>query len=284
MRGSLQAGLRTICLPLVRWAAQTYVAGPQVGDALRVCRRAARRGFKGALGFWNDDGDAPRAVADVHLAAIEGLAREPAGGWVSVKLPALGYSRDLLEEVMARSLALGVGLHFDSLGPETTDRTWAMIARACTPSAPPGCTLPGRWRRSLRDAERAIELGLPVRVVKGQWTSRDGDDLPPRDGFLSVVDRLAGRARHVLVATHDRALATEALRRLRAAGTSCELELLFGLPLGAGTRAAAKAGVPVRIYIPYGHAWLPYCLSQARQDPRVCWWFARDLLQGRAAL
>lgn len=281
MRPSLQRGLKTLGLPLLRWAARAYVAGPEVSDAMRVAGRAFRRGFRAALGFWNDGGETPREVADVHLAAIEALGGERRG-CISVKLPALAFSKDLLEEMLARGEARGVCLHADSLGPETADRTLAMLASTLRPSAPPGCTLPGRWRRSLRDADQAVEVGLVVRVVKGQWAGID--DVRPSDGFLAVVNRLAGRARHVLIASHEPPLVSEALRRLLAAGTSCELELLYGLPIAPGLRIATAAGVPVRIYVPYGHAWLPYCLSQARQNRRVYWWFARDLILGRAAL
>src|SRR5262245_15484705 len=144
-----------------------------------------------------------------------------------------------------------------------------------------GCTLPGRWRRSLRDAARAADLGLRVRVVKGQFPDMPRGEMDPRSGFLEVVDRLAGRARFVAVATHDAELARTALRWLKGSGTSCEIELLFGLPLGRVTRVAREAGVPVRLYVPYGHPWLPYRLSDVGDKPTLLWWLARDLLAGR---
>jgi len=97
---------------------------------------------------------------------------------------------------------------------------------------------------------------------------------------LRVVDRLAGRGCRVAVATHDHALAGQALARLRDAGTPCELELLYGLPARQSLQAARAAGVPVRVYVPYGHAWLPYGLSQARRNPRILWWTMKDWLLG----
>jgi proline dehydrogenase len=121
---------------------------------------------------------------------------------------------------------------------------------------------------------------LNVRVVKGQWPDADEAGTDPSAGFLSVIDRLAGRARHVAVATHDPKLSREALKRLRGAGTSCELELLFGLPMRPSLRAAADADVAVRVYTPYGQAWLPYQIAQASRQPRVLWWAVRDLLLG----
>jgi proline dehydrogenase len=117
-------------------------------------------------------------------------------------------------------------------------------------------------------------------VVKGQWPDPAGDvDL--RCGFLNVVEGLAGRTHKVAVATHDPALAAAALATLRSAGTPCELELLFGLPSRAVLEVGRRLAVPVRYYLPYGHAWLPYALRQARRNPRILWWVLRDAVFGR---
>jgi proline dehydrogenase len=82
----------------------------------------------------------------------------------------------------------------------------------------------------------------------------------------------------VSVASHDGALAGEALRRLQSAGTRCDLELLYGLPMRASLRVARRLGVPVRVYIPYGAAYLPYAVSRLRKSPRIAWWLLRDLV------
>jgi proline dehydrogenase len=101
-----------------------------------------------------------------------------------------------------------------------------------------------------------------------------------RRGFLNVIDGLAGRGCFVAVASHDIPLAEESLRRLLSAGTPCELELLYGLPRRGPIKMARKLGVSVRFYVPQGTAWLPYLLKQARNNPHVLAWFARDFLRG----
>jgi proline dehydrogenase len=192
----------------------------------------------------------------------------------------MGCSRALAEELLGRATQAGVGVHFDAMRPESAAATFELIRRLAARHSGIGCTLPARWQRSAHDAELALEHGLKVRVVKGQWGDPAGDPAQHPDQlrarYLSLVDRLAGRARHVGVATHDVALAREALRRLRAAGTSCQLELLFGLPLRASLRVAAEAGVSTRLYVPYGSAWIPYCLSRLRENPGVLLWLMRD--------
>ena len=96
-------------------------------------------------------------------------------------------------------------------------------------------------------------------------------------GVLDVLDALAGCARRVGVSTHDPTQADEAIRRFQKAGTPCDLELLHGLPMRDAVGRARDLGVPVRIYVPYGEAYMPYALSQARRKPRIVWWLLKDV-------
>lgn len=267
-----------------RRAAQAYVAGTELSDALRVCTTLSRQQVTATICPWNGDGDPPRGVADAYIAALDGLAHTHPHCTTSIKAPALGYSTDLLQEILEVARRGGIGVHFDALSPDTADPTFTLLEGAVAQwgGRALGCTLPGRWRRSLADGDRAIALGLRVRVVKGQWRESAAPEPDWRAGFQAVVEHLAGRARHVAVATHDATLARAALRLLLAAGTPCELQLLYGLPIRNGLRLARELGVPVRIYVPYGTAWLPYCLSQVRSNPRIIWWTVRDAVLGRS--
>jgi len=242
----------------VQRAASRYVAGDTAAGAAGVAQRLRAEGYGSTIAYWDSGTEGPEPVAAEYERAL--CVAAATGGYVSVKATAVSFRLYLLERLADR----GVRLHFDAMGPETVDETRALIERL---PGECGTTLPGRWRRSDADAEWAIERGLTVRIVKGQWPGPDERD--PSRGFLELVDRLAGRARSVSVATHDTALAHTALERLRARGTPCELEQLYGL---------RRAPAPARVYIPYGHAWLPYALNNLRRRPRAAWWLARDLL------
>ena len=146
--------------------------------------------------------------------------------YLSIKAPALKFDIELVKKVLLEAQRLNAIVHFDAMAPDTVDQTFTLIeqARAIYPKL--GCTLPGRWRRSAEDADRAIDTGLRVRVGKGEWSGVDGDQTDPREGYLNVIERLAGRALHVAVATHNPTMARLSLRRLKNVGTPCELELL----------------------------------------------------------
>jgi proline dehydrogenase len=144
-----------------------------------------------------------------------------------------------------------------------------------------GTTLPGRWRRSVNDAALAERLGLRVRVVKGQWAEPGDDGIDPAAGFLRVVDALRGHRHGVAVATHDAPLLAEALRRLTAWGTPCSAELFLGLPFRGPALAARRVGVPIRVYVPYGHGGAPYGVADVAGHPVAAWWLLQDVVLGR---
>lgn len=262
---------------LDRQAARAYVVGPSLADGMRACRSLTALGIRTTICYWSGEDDAPRDIAERYVAAIDAIGLEGLNCYASMKAPPLGFSRDLVARIAERARERRVGIHFDSLSPDDTDHTFSLIEEMIPRHDDLGCTLPGRWQRSIADADRAVDLHLRVRIVKGQWADSDGHDLDPRQGFLGVVDRLAGRVRHAAVATHDPILAREALRRLRAAGTPCELELWFGLPIRRAIRSALAIGVPIRMYVPYGHGSLPYAMWQAKEHPHIAWWACRDL-------
>ncbi|MGA2097016.1 MAG: proline dehydrogenase [Candidatus Acidiferrum sp.] len=262
---------------VAKHASKAYIAGPQLTDAMSTCRRLFGLGFGGTICFWNVETDSPRKIADAYTSTLSFLAIEKMDCYLSIKLPPLNYDFALLSEVLEQARQKNTLVHFDSLQHETADRTFSLIAQAARSYPHLGCTLPGRWARSLPDADIAVDLGLHVRVVKGQWTDPHRVEIDPREGFLNVIGRLAGRASSVGVATHDPELARSALERLREAATPCSLELLYGLPMKPLLKIAAELDVPVRVYVPFGHGWLPYSLTQARRNLRVFWWVVRDL-------
>jgi proline dehydrogenase len=216
-------------------------------------------------------------VAESYAAARSAVTDAQLDCYVSIKAPSIQYECDLLFQILRSSNGSTGRLHFDSLGPETADPTFLLITEALPEFPNLSCTLPGRWKRSTADADWAIQQNLAVRVVKGQWPD-PAKPVDMREGFLEVIDRLAGRARHVGVATHDPDLARESLLRLQDTGTSCELELLHGLPMEQALGAAKELNTPVRIYLPYGQAWLPYSLRQAVRNPRILFWILRDTI------
>jgi proline dehydrogenase len=267
----------------VRWlinrASEAYAA-PTVEEARRICLDLASSGFGATLAFWNGDSDNVESVSQASLQLLGLLEQLDPASYLSIKLPAMRFDPNAVSTILSAAARGRRLVHFDSHGPEDMDRMLCMINQGLRQNPDLGCTIPGRWKRSIEDARTVAGWGLRVRVVKGQWADPQEPDLDMRAGFLRITDELAGRAKCVAVASHDTPLAQEALTRLRRSGTKCELELLYGLPQRAAVKMGRALGVPIRFYVPQGKAWLPYVLKQARSNPKVLGWFARDVVRG----
>jgi proline dehydrogenase len=262
-------------MPLIRYASRSYVAGENAASAARLAETASQHGFSSTLCYWNDGREAPDLVARRYHEAIDTIDKAQLDSYLALKIPALWDNFDLAAEIVAHARACRVTVVLDSHAPEQADANFAFIEKVGPDGM--GCAIPGRWQRSAADAERAIALGIQVRVVKGQWVDPQQPDIDLRAGYLALIDQLAGRATHVGVATHDGWLARQAFDRLRAAQTSCEQELVYPDPTNNAVDVAVDADIPSRLYIPFGTAWLPYSVSRAARKPEVLLWLVKDL-------
>ena len=275
------AGRRLLRAPVhaaARSVHSRYIAGPTLADAVRLESDYAARGYPTLVGYWNLAEDPISFVMDEYRGCIDALAAR-ADAQVSIKATAIGETAAPVAELLARAAPARTGVHLDAMAPETQDTALA-IACELGPGADGllGCTLTGRWPRSVADASRVAAAGLRVRVVKSEWPSPDAPDHDPRAGFIAVVEALrAAGAMHVAVATHDAPIARRALELLLEAGVPCEHQVLHGMPASSAMKEAAALGVTTRIFTPYGHGRLPYSARAAVRDPRAAARLARDL-------
>ena len=260
-----------------------YIAGPAVEDAIRVSRQIHRCGWSSTICPWDSPHESPTVVASRYRKALHAIGAGMGDCYLSIKVPSLNYDFDVLKELLEIACQHNTRIHLDSLGPDTASASFAFLEKALKTYSNLGCTLPSRWRRSLADAEVAIQLGLPVRVVKGQWPDPTHPDDDSRASYLALVDVLSGRAASVGIATHDVKLAVASIVKLKNTATRCELEQLYGLPLRIA-QVATPLRTNVRVYIPYGHAYLPYALSEIRKRPVVVGWLLRDALFNKVYL
>lgn len=278
----VRSPLTSVRTHLLSTLGRCHVAGPSIADAVRVGADEADAGAWLTLGPWRSRRDSPTAVLGMYQDAIVAIAEAALPATLSIKLPDLDFDDDLVAEVLDAAARHGVGLHVDSMKPGTEVRTLELLPDLVAAHPALGVTLPGRWARSVADAEVVADAGVrSIRVVKGQWA--DPAD-PKRDavrGVLEVVHVLRGGVAAIGVATHDEALAVDCLERLVGAGTECRVEQLYGMPRLDVRGLEARYGVGHLVYVPFGEAYLPYAVAHALRDPRILTWIARDLVRSR---
>ncbi|HYC81291.1 MAG TPA: GNAT family N-acetyltransferase, partial [Solirubrobacterales bacterium] len=258
-------------------AKASYVAGPELDDALLEEARYAGAGYRTSVGFWNGPSDPPTRVAAEARASAEAL---PPGSEVSIKLAPIGGDGPVLDELVALCAERDLTLHLDALLPEGADATRdAALRLSRDHPGRVGCTLPGRWARSVEDARELSGTGVRVRVVKGEVAAGEGDEAELGAGFLAVVAALAGGSSLVEVASHDAPLVKRALGVLLESGTDCEHQVLHAMHAASAIRAAHRLGVATRVYVPYGTGRVPYTMATLQEHPTSTLTLARDLLR-----
>ena len=174
--GGLRAGVEAR-------AARGYVTGG-LEEALSLAQRLDAQGVACTLGYWDGPG-APGAAAAgqarAALRALDGLD----GVIVAVKAPPLLAGRT--PQAAAGDLAPvppPVRVVVDAPAPGAAAGAVALALALADRGCDAGIALPGRWRRSVEDAEVAVERGLAVRLVKGEHADPSGG-APSRRGASS---------------------------------------------------------------------------------------------------
>jgi proline dehydrogenase len=281
LRSWVSKAASDIMLPVVKRVAGDSLGGDTLEDAWAVVGRLQAAGFSHTVGFWDTPVYSAAEVVEIYLAAIARV--EPCGpdGYVSIKPPALRFDALAARRLGRAAARANVRLHCDSHGVHVADLTFGFVD-ALLDEIPPhlvSVTLPGRWARSLADADRLMRRGIGVRVVKGEWPDPDDAGRDLTAGFLDLIDRTARHADAVVaVATHNHALAVEAVGRLQGAGRSCELEAIYGLHTDRWQAFARQMDLPARVYVPFGKGFAPNALRVLRGNPALALHALRGLV------
>jgi len=280
MESKSSQGYKNHLKRLVYALARCYAIRPRNGlDAAGVCRMLACHDIASTLGKLSKSGDDPAQIVHEYQLASNSLGSSTAGDrfYLSVKPPALNFNPDLAADIVATALQNGHGVHFDAHGFIYANRGLELLEgvmeryRERSSDTARGCifglTLPSRWKRSQADARWVARKGVRPRLVKGDFRAGSSDEVSPTKGFLALIDLLAGDVAELAVATHDCALAREAVMRCKRAGSAVQLELFFGMPSGSMMALARELEVPVRFYVPFGDTLLIYVIRDLLANP-----------------
>lgn len=263
-------------------AARGYVVGPLLDNAVLACRRLRQADVPATIAAWNETDDRPDDILAKMLDAVDAIAADGLDCYVSFKGLDLAHDPALITRIARHAGAKRVGLHFDTMTPQDMDATLNSIDVARDAGAGAvGVTIPARWQRSVGDAAHALSRGLRIRIVKGQFPDVEEPRQDLSESFLRIVDAVADAPSPLAIATHDPLLLDHVLDRLSSRRAPTEAELLFGLPMGSALSVIRARNTRVRLYIPYGTAWLPYAVAQLKRNPKLLYWLTRDMLSPR---
>jgi proline dehydrogenase len=278
--------------PVGRAVAARFVAGEHLDHAVAAARRLAGDGILANLDHLGENVTSPEKAADAASAYVRALDRIREEGdldcMVSVKLSQLGldFSSELcashMDRVLSSAAEASAVVMIDMESSAYVDRTLAIFAAMRARYEGIGLCLQCSLRRTEADVEALPERSI-VRLVKGAYLEPPEIALTRRRdvdaAFGRCFVRLVGRGHTVHVATHDPALVEGAKRFIERQGlpwSLVEFQMLYGVRRDL-QRDLARAGYPVRVYIPYGTEWYPYLTRRLAERPANMWFFLTNL-------
>jgi proline dehydrogenase len=253
-------------------AARRYVAGERLDEALTVVKRLVDEGFAVSVDFFGEhvaDQGTARSTAAVYgglafaLQAVDGdvtLALDPShlGLDVSTRL-----FRELLAEVAAAAGGRRIDVGAEDSG--RADGTLEVVTELARTGVPLQATLQANLRRSPEDADVLAEAGVGVRLVKGAYVEPEDQALAWGEetdlAYVRLAHQLHAAGVPLALATHDPVLRESLL----AALGPLPVEMLYGVREDDARELVAR-GIPVRLYVPYGHNWFRYWLRRIAES------------------
>ena len=279
---------------LLRGMTQRYVAGEDLADGIVVAQTLNTQRLLVSLDHLGEsvtNGVEARGAAAAYLDAMEALAHDQVEGNISLKLTQLGLdvSREMcvahLRKILSRASELETFVRIDMESSAYTQRTLDVHQELWNDGfRNVGIVLQAYLHRTAADVERAIGMGVQVRLCKGAYLE------PPRIAFADkaavdanyarLMERLLIHGNHPAIATHDERLirlAQHIARREDIAPDRFDFEMLFGVRRDLQLRLVGE-GYRVRVYLPYGKEWYPYLVRRLAERPANVGFFVRTLV------
>lgn len=284
-------------LPVTRPMVRRFVAGETLDaalDALERIRAAGLRTTVDVLGESVSSPEAAGAAADRYLETLSALAARGLDGNVSLKLTQMGLDighdvcRANVERVFRRAAETGAFVRIDMEDHAKTDATLALWRelRPLNPSS--GVVIQAALQRSSADVEALIAERARVRLCKGAYKEPAAvahqDKAAVDQAFVELMERLLAGGEYPAIATHDERIIRRAIAFAEREGIGrdrFEFQMLYGVRRDLQASLAAD-GWTVRLYVPYGREWYPYCMRRLAERPaNVAFLLGSVLREGR---
>jgi proline dehydrogenase len=274
-----------------------FVAGMEIGDALRVAEALNHQGMLVTL---DSLGESVSSEVEAHRAAeiyhelLDWIDARKINANISVKLTQMGLELSpQLAESIAESLAqhahskgnfLRIDMEDSSLTQVTLDIVYRLHARPELRGAI-GIVIQAYLYRSQADIEQLVAEGIRVRLCKGAYKEPAEVAFPAK----SDVDKNYILLSHMLLespiyhglATHDEAMIAAAKAYAGQHGIEparFEFQMLYGVRRDL-QRMLVKEGFNVRVYVPFGREWYPYFMRRLAERPANVLFLARNFFR-----
>jgi proline dehydrogenase len=290
---NISTRLGTLLSAIVAPFAKRFVAGTTLPDALKAVERIEGMGFHTTLDYLGESVTSREKALEAtekYTLILKALKERGLETFVSIKLTQLGL--DIDREFCLQNLSRIVGVaeemkgfvRVDMEGSGETQATLDAIRAVRTNrSIPLGAVLQAMLTRTPEDMVDLMQREIPIRLCKGAY--KEPADIALQDTseiqqqFLSLAKRLLVSGHYHAIATHDPWLIDRIKAFAQKQGiepSRFEFQMLLGIRRRLQRRIKDE-GYTVRIYVPFGHAWLPYMWRRLRERKENMVFFVKHL-------
>jgi len=263
--------------------AHRFVAGTELSEAIAVAETLNAEGLKVSLDYLGEHvtvAEEADAARDSYLECIEAIAEHGLDANISVKPTQAGLEVgidafcDIMTPILRKAKEHDIFVRMDMESSEWTQITLDAFERLWNDGwTNLGTVLQSYLRRTDADVQRMNELGVRVRLCKGAYAEPADVAFQQKvevdDGYVELTKALMKEGKYPALATHDDAMADEALTFADAEGIGVErfeFQMLHGVRRDLQQELMDK-GHNVRVYIPFGGSWYPYLMRRLAERP-----------------
>lgn len=268
---------------IIKQVASKYIAGPELGDAVRVTRELMNKNGMSTidvLGEFVDTKERALHEKSMSLKVIGAIHENSLKSYPSLKPTSLGLGIDFdfayenISEIVQKANSIGLYSWLDMENSPYTSKTIELYKKLRTNGLDKvGMVFQAYMRRSEDDIKSLIEFKTPIRLCKGIYKEspeiayQGKEDV--RKNFKKLLSIIFQNDMYIGIATHDEELITDALNYIRQNNISkdkYEFQMLLGVREKRREELLAM-GHELRVYVPFGEDWYGYATRRLKENP-----------------
>lgn len=282
---------------VARRVSSRFIAGETIEDALIASRQLNDQGLLVSLDYLGESVESEadtQEVVNTYRKLIDLIHQRGLRAGVSLKLTHLGLdiSEELcllnLRAILTDAKARAIPVTMDMESSHYTDKTLQIFRtmRHEYDFDNVGTVIQAYLHRTADDMRALAQEGATIRLCKGAYLEPPTIAFPEKAdvdaNYIAVMrDYLdAPPPAYLQIATHDENIirVAESVIREKRLQSRSEIQMLYGIRT-ARQLELAKAGFPVRVYVPFGEAWYPYFMRRLAERPANLWFFAKSFFK-----
>jgi len=276
------------------WFARRFIAGQTLEEALIVLRKLKAKGFATTIDHLGENVTnalEAKAATDDYIEIINAIKKNSLDNNISVKLTQIGLdiNRDLclenLKRITEAAREINGFVRVDIEGSKYASTTFEMVREIRALGLPVGVAIQAMLRRTPSDMVTLLESGITMRLCKGAYKEPVDIAYQKKDEvdrqYVALVKRLLTSGSFHGIATHDEKIIAETkafVKERQIKRDKFEFQMLLGIRPALQEQLVAN-GWKLRVYVPYGRAWLPYVIRRLRERKENVWFVLKNLFR-----